>query len=767
MARRYRLIIWGPGEVGGATLRAAHASDRFEIVGVKVFSPHKHGKDAGELVGIGPIGVKATRSRTEILALDADCVIVTPQPRAVLEGLDADVIDLLESGKSVVSTAAYHNVAMPNWFNRARSPTARLREIARTPGAAARAWERWALAVVRALTSIRALDPITDRVLRPFADRRIPARASADRLLEACRKGHSSLHGTGVHPTVMVERQLMRMCRALSRISHIRFAEAGDFARAPEGMWGGLPFFGFGRDPRELGADWIVAKAGDFYYGDLIGNVAHALYGARPDEVRVERSLRGIPAAKDLQVGGTRIRAGATAALHMTHRGYLGDHHFFTNEECWYLGAENAYYGDGVPFGRLPAHGGYTFEITGEPACVRGQISSPELRPDMTHPITIMSVNALLAAVEPVCRAAPGILIDDARPRYRHDEIAPSPKARPAHRPPHRVIFWGLGDVGNAAMQAARADPRFEVIAVASRGELLTAEADCVVVTTDPMTPSSDADAVVLALLESGKNVVSTAADSLSAPRLRGACQRGGASIHRIGFHATLMISRMVMTMVQGLTAVRHIRIVEALDLSTTPERRREAAALGFGRDAAGFDGDSFPAGSGILAHVIATVARDLYAAAAADVRIERTCRGIPAERAFAIERGPVIEVGTVTAICTIHRGYLDDRHFFTSEEWRYLGAERAHRGEDLPYGGFRGPASYAVQIRADPADLESQWDLEPAGAVDPVSGGCARMILDAIGPVCEAEPGVLIEDPSPRYQHDDRVERKVRSRPS
>jgi hypothetical protein len=143
LAKRYRLIIWGPGEVGGAALRAAHASGRFEIVGVKVFSPHKHGRDAGELVGIGPIGVKATRSKAEILALDADCVIVTPQPRAVLEGLDDDVMALLESGKNVVSTAAYHNVAMPNWFNRARSPTARLREIAstaprRAPGSAGR-----------------------------------------------------------------------------------------------------------------------------------------------------------------------------------------------------------------------------------------------------------------------------------------------------------------------------------------------------------------------------------------------------------------------------------------------------------------------------------------------------------------------------------------------------------------------------------------------------------------------------------------------------
>src|SRR5262249_4236942 len=135
-------------------------------------------------------------------------------------------IDLLESGKSVISTAAYHNVAMPNWFTRARSPTARLREIARTPGAASRAWERYALWVVQMMTSFRVLDPITDPLLRPFADRQVPARATAARLLQACWTGHSSLHGTGVHPTFIVERLLMRMCYALSHVSHIRFVEA-------------------------------------------------------------------------------------------------------------------------------------------------------------------------------------------------------------------------------------------------------------------------------------------------------------------------------------------------------------------------------------------------------------------------------------------------------------------------------------------------------------------------------------------------------------
>jgi hypothetical protein len=434
---------------------------------------------------------------------------------------------------------------------------------------------------------------MTDLVLRPFAERRVPARASPARLLQACRRGNSSLHGTGVHPTFMVERLLMRMCGALSQVSHIRFVEAFDLSVAPEGLWGGLGFFGFGRDPRELEADWIVAKAGDFYYGDVIGNAAHALYGAMPGDVRVERSLRGIPAVKDIRVGSILIEAGRTAALHMTHRGYLGDQHFFTNEEIWYLGAENAYYGENVPFGGLPAHGGYTFKISGEPANIQGQISWPELRPGMDHPITTMSVNALLDAVGPVCRAQTGIIIDDARPYYRYDDGAPLRQAQQHHRPPHRVIIWGPIDVREAVIEAAQGDANLDVMAVASQSDILTMEADCIVLVEDLQTPSNDINTMVLSLLEAGKSVISIAADNLPLPSLRDACRRGGSSFHRFDLYTSVMIERIVMTMVRGLTAVRHIRIVEALDLSTTQERRRQTTALGFGQEPARLDAAS------------------------------------------------------------------------------------------------------------------------------------------------------------------------------
>lgn len=363
-SRPHRIAVWGPGEVGGAVIRAAVADPAFEVVGALVHNPKKEGKDIGELVRIDPIGVTATRDRQAIKDLDVDCVVLTPAPAAVIKGLDEDVIDLLESGKNVVATAAYHNVTMPNWLS--------------------------------------------------------PFRKSPQRMLEACHTGGATLHGTGVHPTFIVERVAMTMARAMSSVSHVRSVEAVDFTRAGA-MWGGLEALGFGADPDSLGPDSPVARGGDLYYGDLTGNVAHALYGADSSEVRVETSLRGLPAGRDAQIGKTTIKAGTAAALHLTHRGYLGDHHFFTNEECWYLASEVVYRGDDLPFGNFSSPIAYTLVISGEPAEMRTQFEFG-IGSGHTNPITTASVRAVLDAIPAVIGAEPGILVDDVSPRYRHDD---------------------------------------------------------------------------------------------------------------------------------------------------------------------------------------------------------------------------------------------------------------------------------------------------------------------------------------------------------
>lgn len=212
----------------------------------------------------------------------------------------------------------------------------------------------------------------------------------------------------------------MTMARALTEVTHVRLVEALDFTFAPEGMWGGLDYLGYGRDPSERGDESFVARIGDLYYADVAGNVGHTLYGAGAHDVRVERTFRGLPAKKEVQAGGITIKPGTVAALHMTHRGYIGDHHFFTNEECWYVGADNVYRGENLPFGGYENGLCYAIEVDGKPANLRTQLEFQLT--EHKNPITNASVRSILDAIGPICEAEPGILIDDPTPHYRHDD---------------------------------------------------------------------------------------------------------------------------------------------------------------------------------------------------------------------------------------------------------------------------------------------------------------------------------------------------------
>ncbi|MFE2995757.1 hypothetical protein ACFXG4_12170 [Nocardia sp. NPDC059246] len=363
MDKPYRVIIWGPGEVGGHVLAEASKREDIEIVGVRVFSEAKEGLTVGELVGDGVYGVAATRSIEDIVSLEADCVILTPAASSIWGSLDDDVIALLESGKNVISTVAYHNVARENW----------------TSG----------------------------------------SRATAERLEQACTTGNASLLGTGIHPSFMAERLAVTMSQALLRVDHLRVVEALDFSSAPEGMWGGLDVIGFGTDPTGPSDDLLVSRIGDLYYSDLAANMGQQLFGADPAEIKIESHLERIPAVADVEAGGVLIRAGQTAVLHLVHRAFVGDHHYFTNEECWYVGTDNAFRAN-EPFGGW--NQGmlcYTIEIEGRPTTLRSQI---ELEiTEMFNPVTGASVRVILDALPAVCAAEPGILIDDVRTHVRLD----------------------------------------------------------------------------------------------------------------------------------------------------------------------------------------------------------------------------------------------------------------------------------------------------------------------------------------------------------
>ena len=70
-----RVVVWGTGNVGRPAIRAVAGHRDLDLVGVVVSNPAKVGKDAGELAGIGPLGVLATDDLDVALDDDVDCVV--------------------------------------------------------------------------------------------------------------------------------------------------------------------------------------------------------------------------------------------------------------------------------------------------------------------------------------------------------------------------------------------------------------------------------------------------------------------------------------------------------------------------------------------------------------------------------------------------------------------------------------------------------------------------------------------------------------------
>ncbi|MEZ4217804.1 MAG: dihydrodipicolinate reductase [Myxococcota bacterium] len=94
----YRVIQWATGGVGRSSISAIATHPELELVGCWVHGADKEGRDAGELAGIGKLGVAATRDVDALLAIDADCVVYSP----VIANPE-EIRRILESGKNVVT----------------------------------------------------------------------------------------------------------------------------------------------------------------------------------------------------------------------------------------------------------------------------------------------------------------------------------------------------------------------------------------------------------------------------------------------------------------------------------------------------------------------------------------------------------------------------------------------------------------------------------------------------------------------------------------
>jgi hypothetical protein len=104
----YRVVQWTTGNVGKSSVEAIAKNPNLELVGLYAWSKDKAGRDAGELVGIEPLGVKATNDVDALLALKPDAVVYNPM------WIDVDeLVRILSAGVNVVTSASFitgHNL---------------------------------------------------------------------------------------------------------------------------------------------------------------------------------------------------------------------------------------------------------------------------------------------------------------------------------------------------------------------------------------------------------------------------------------------------------------------------------------------------------------------------------------------------------------------------------------------------------------------------------------------------------------------------------
>ena len=95
-----RVFQVATGNVGSEMIKRIADQPDLELIGVHCYSPEKIGKDAGELAGLAPNGVKATGTVEEIIAAKPDVL--------TFHGVfpDEDLyVKVLEAGIDIVTTA--------------------------------------------------------------------------------------------------------------------------------------------------------------------------------------------------------------------------------------------------------------------------------------------------------------------------------------------------------------------------------------------------------------------------------------------------------------------------------------------------------------------------------------------------------------------------------------------------------------------------------------------------------------------------------------
>ncbi|MFC1925068.1 dihydrodipicolinate reductase [Chloroflexota bacterium] len=264
-ARKYRVVQWATGNVGTGALRAIIQHPNLTLVGVWVHSEAKAGRDAGELCGLGPVGVTATRDIDEIIALKPDCIVY------MQEGFNFDdVCKLLASGANIVTSR----------------------------------WE---------INSPTTLDP-----------------ALRERVEEACRRGGTSIHGSGASPGFITEALPLVLLSLQRRLDCLTIDEFADLSsrNSPELLF---DVVGFGKPPGAVNEHMLAFAKGTF--SPSLSFLANAI--SMPLDT-IEVSGEFATARHKTEIAAGVLEAGTVAAQRITISGMRGGRPLLRMRTNWY-----------------------------------------------------------------------------------------------------------------------------------------------------------------------------------------------------------------------------------------------------------------------------------------------------------------------------------------------------------------------------------------------------------------------------------------------
>ena len=247
-----RVVVWSTGGIGSIAVRAVAENPGTDLVGVWVHSPDKAGRDAGEIVGIGPIGVIATNDADALIALRPDCVVYAANGPERDAAAVPDYVRLLEAGINVVTTTV-------------------------------------------------------NRLIYPEA---FEPEAWREQLTTAAAAGGASMYASGIEPGFAADHLVLMLATQSKSITEIRASEIALYDDYPvvDTM---MDAMGFGR-PLDYTPYLAYPGAIAFQWGPGLRLIAHGL-GLKIDEIR--EKFDRVATDRDLHVAFGTAEAGTCGAL--------------------------------------------------------------------------------------------------------------------------------------------------------------------------------------------------------------------------------------------------------------------------------------------------------------------------------------------------------------------------------------------------------------------------------------------------------------------